>query len=68
MQGVQNMNTIIEVSIKNVYGNDTIYVEDSNFRQAHRAISGKKTLTISDIEAYKSLGFSFEVKPKIFNL
>lgn len=47
----------IEVIRKEVWGNDLTYVKDESVRNSVRKLTGRKSLTISDIEALKELGF-----------
>tara|TARA_R100001480_G_scaffold143701_1_gene141464 strand:- start:269 stop:451 length:183 start_codon:yes stop_codon:yes gene_type:complete len=47
----------IEVIRKQVWGNDLTYVKEESVRNSVRKLTGRKTLTISDIEALKELGF-----------
>ena len=47
----------IEVIRKQVWGNDLTYVKDESVRNSIRKLTGRKTLTVSDIEALKELGF-----------
>ncbi len=53
----------ILVSIKNVYGKEMIYPENTA-AQVLADLTGKKTLSRNDIEKIKSLGFTVEVKTK----
>ncbi len=47
----------IEVIRKEVWGNELTYVKDESVRNSIRKLTGRKSLTISDIEALKELGF-----------
>ncbi len=47
----------IEVIRKEVWGNELTYVKDESVRNSVRKLTGRKSLTISDIEALKELGF-----------
>tara|TARA_R100001463_G_scaffold9154_1_gene27517 strand:- start:567 stop:749 length:183 start_codon:yes stop_codon:yes gene_type:complete len=47
----------IEVIRKQVWGNDLTYVKEESVRNSVRKLTGRKTLTVSDIEALKELGF-----------
>lgn len=47
----------IEVIRKQVWGNDLTYVKDESVRNSVRKLTGRKSLTVSDIEALKELGF-----------
>lgn len=53
------MHTNIQYYIKQVYGNDTMYIADENFQDVHRCLTGTKTLTSHAMTAYKQLGFTF---------
>jgi hypothetical protein len=54
-------NNKIEVFIKNVYGNETIYIKNSDVAFAITQLTGNKTLTDSNIKWLKALGFEFVV-------
>lgn len=47
----------IEVIRKEVWGNELTYVKEESVRDSVRKLTGRKSLTISDIEALKELGF-----------
>ena len=47
----------IEVIRKQVWGNELTYVKEESVRNSVRKLTGRKSLTISDIEALKELGF-----------
>ena len=47
----------IEVIRKEVWGNELTYVKEESVRNSVRKLTGRKSLTISDIEALKELGF-----------
>ena len=47
----------IEVIRKQVWGNDLTYVKEESVRNSVRKLTGRKSLTSSDIEALKELGF-----------
>lgn len=47
----------IEVIRKQVWGNDLTYVKKESVRNSVRKLTGRKSLTSSDIEALKELGF-----------
>ncbi len=51
------MNKIIRVKTKTVYGNELIYPLD--YTEQLKTLTGRLTLTKSDITALKGLGFSF---------
>lgn len=55
------MNTKIKVTIKTQYGNQRIFVV-SEHKEALRKLTGRETVTQSDIEALKALGYTFEVE------
>lgn len=50
---------MIEVTMKSVYGQDLIYVLDPDVQKNIQTLTGRKTLTESDIVALKNLGFEF---------
>ena len=55
---------IIEYYIKNVYGNELIYVKDEQLKKIISNLLGKKTINKKDIANFKSLGITFkEVLP-----
>ena len=47
----------IEVTRKEVWGNELTYVKEESVRNSIRKLTGRKSLTSSDIEALKELGF-----------
>ncbi len=47
----------IEVIRKQVWGNELTYVKEESVRNSVRKLTGRKSLTSSDIEALKELGF-----------
>ena len=47
----------IEVIRKEVWGNELTYVKEESVRDSVRNLTGRKSLTISDFEALKELGF-----------
>jgi hypothetical protein len=56
----------IQIEIKNVYGNELIYVIEPDCAKTIKKLTGRKTLTRNDIQAFKDLGFTFSVyTPKI---
>jgi hypothetical protein len=57
---LKNMN--IEVQIKNVYGNELKYVTDAEQAKLISQLTGRTTVTDSDIRALKGLGFTFTAK------
>jgi hypothetical protein len=54
-------NNKIEVFIKNVYGNETIYIKNPDVAFAITQLTGNKTLTDGNIKWLKALGFEFVV-------
>lgn len=55
---------IIEYYIKNVYGNDLIYIKDKHLKETISSLIGKKTISQKDIKNFEVLGISFkEVLP-----
>lgn len=55
------MNTIIEVEIKNHFGNERIYPTNEEGKMLAKMV-GSKTLTRETIALAKALGFTFEVQ------
>jgi hypothetical protein len=51
----------IEVQIKNVYGNELKYITDKDIAILISQLTGRTTLTDSDVKALKGLGFTFSV-------
>lgn len=53
------MENVVEVEVRNVYGNEMIYPANA---AAYRfaAIAGKKTLSRTDLMNIKALGFAVE--------
>tara|TARA_R100000655_G_scaffold102359_2_gene148138 strand:- start:406 stop:600 length:195 start_codon:yes stop_codon:yes gene_type:complete len=51
----------IEVQIKNVYGNELKYITDPEQAKLISQLTGRTTVTDSDIRALKGLGFTFSV-------
>ena len=51
----------IKVKIKNVYGEDLLYVEDEAIKENISSLTGCKTLRRSDVQALEFLGHTFEV-------
>ena len=47
----------IEVERKEVYGNTLTYVKKESVRNSIKKLTGRKTLTVYDVEALKELGF-----------
>jgi hypothetical protein len=54
-------NNKIEVFIKNVYGQEVIYVKDEKIATLIQRLNGRKTLTKWDIDTLKAWGFEFEI-------
>ena len=52
----------IEVTQKDVYGNTLTYVADAAVQRSIQKLTGRKSLTDSDIQALKELGFTFKLK------
>lgn len=52
----------IEVTQKDVYGNTLTYVADAAVQRSIQKLTGRKSLTDSDIQALKELGFTFRLK------
>ena len=52
----------IEVTQKDVYGNTLTYVADAAVQRSIQKLTGRKSLTDSDIQALKELGFTFQLK------
>ena len=50
----------IEYYVKNVYGNDLMYVADPKLAENLTTLTGKKTLDWSAMQALVALGFLFE--------
>lgn len=51
---------IIEYYIKNIYGNELIYVKDEQLRKTISNLIGKKTINKKDIHNFEILGISFK--------
>ena len=49
----------IELELKNVYGNELIYIKDEQAKDAVQTLTGKKTIDYQDINALESLGLTF---------
>jgi len=49
----------IKVEVKNNYGSEAIYIASSH-SSAIRTLTGKKTISRTDISALQDLGFVFE--------
>lgn len=58
----------IEVIQKEVYGNPLIYVADATLQRTIQKLTGRKSLTDSDIQALKELGFTFRLKQLTINI
>ena len=61
------MDKIIKVKIKNVYGNELIYVV-SEHKDTLQKLTGRKTLTENDVKALQDLGFTFQQADMISNI
>lgn len=59
---------IIEVTQKDVYGNTLTYVADAAVQRSIQKLTGRKSLTDSDIQALKELGFTFRLKQLTINI
>jgi len=59
---------IIEVIQKDVYGNTLTYVSDAAVQRSIQKLTGRKSLTDSDIQALKELGFTFRLKQLTINI
>ena len=53
----------IKYYIKNVFGQDQMYINDEATRQTIQQLTGKKTINKSDIVALKKLGHNVEHEP-----
>ena len=51
----------IDAQIKNVYGNELIYIVDQNEAKAVSMLTGKKTIDSSDIDALFMLGIQINI-------
>jgi hypothetical protein len=50
--------TILQFYVKNVYGKDTYYLVESQLDAPYiYQLTGRKSLTVSDMKALKGLGF-----------
>jgi len=58
----------IEVTQKDVYGNTLTYVADAAVQRSIQKLTGRKSLTDSDIQALKELGFTFRPKQLTINI
>jgi hypothetical protein len=58
----------IEVTQKDVYGNTLTYVADAAVQRSIQKLTGRKSLTDSDIQALKELGFTFRLKQLTINI
>lgn len=58
----------IEVTQKDVYGNTLTYVADAAVQRSIQKLTGRKSLTDSDIQALKKLGFTFRLKQLTINI
>lgn len=53
------MENVVEVEVRNVYGNEMIYPANAA-AERFAAIAGKKTLSRADLMNIKALGFAVE--------
>lgn len=53
------MKTVIEFKVKNVYGNETMYVV-SEHKAAIESLTKKKTIDSRDVANLMALGFAFK--------
>jgi len=51
----------INAQIKNVYGNEMIYIVDQNEAKAISMLTGKKTIDNNDIDALFMLGIQINI-------
>lgn len=51
---------VIPVYVRNVYGNEHIYVADADKARTLAVLTASKTLTHSHVRALQELGFTFE--------
>ena len=58
----------IEVTQKDVYGNTLTYVANAAVQRSIQKLTGRKSLTDSDIQALKELGFTFRLKQLTINI
>lgn len=58
----------IEVTQREVYGNTLTYVADAAVQRSIQKLTGRKSLTDSDIQALKELGFTFRLKQLTINI
>ena len=49
----------IPLLVKNVYGNELIYVNDELAQKSIQTLTKKKTVDFNDIEALEALGVTF---------
>ena len=54
-------NQTIQIQRRNVYGNELLYVTSSH-AHAVSLLTGKKTVSYTDIRALEQLGFLIEIK------
>lgn len=52
---------IIRVYEKTVYGNVNMYVENAEQAAQIARLTGKKTVSVSDLNALRALGFTVEI-------
>ena len=58
----------IEVTQRDVYGNTLTYAADAAVQRTIQNLTGRKSLTPSDVQALTELGFSFTIKQPILTL
>lgn len=58
----------IEVTQREVYGNTLTYVADAAVQRSIQKLTGRKSLTDSDLQALKELGFTFRLKQLTINI
>ena len=58
----------IEVIRKDVYGNTLTYAADAAVQRSIQKLTGRKSLTDSDLQALKELGFTFRLKQLTINI
>lgn len=57
----------IEISIRNVYGNELVYPMNEKAKVFAKLL-GRKTLTERDLDHIKSLGFALKIIPFVTSL
>ena len=56
---IQKKHMSINYYKKNVYGKNTLYIDDTNTAKIISRLTGQKTLTDNTINCLKELGFTF---------